>query len=79
MATVNPHKLFKQFLPSVIRYRGEVLSIDAALNRAKVQTGSGALWVTATIALNIGDYVLVEDEIAVRVLPALPYAAVEIS
>ena len=78
MATVNTHKIFKQFLPQVNRSRAEVLSIDSVLNRAKVKSGKGSVWVTATISLEIGDYVLVEDGVAIRVLPALDYLSVTV-
>lgn len=78
MATVNAHKRFQQFLPQVVRYRAKVLVVDAALNRAQVEHGSSNEWITATINLAVDDQVMVEDGQAVRVLPALPYAAVEV-
>ena len=78
MATVNITKQFKSLLTDTIRFRAEILVVDEALNRVKVQWGTYNLWVTAISSLAVGDQVLVEDDKVVSKLPNLEYVRVEV-
>jgi hypothetical protein len=78
MATVNITKQFKSLLTNTIRFRAQVLVVDNTLNRIKVKWGSFNIWVSSSASLNVGDYVLVEDETIISKLADLPYSEVQI-
>lgn len=74
MATLNPYKRFQKLIAGNPRIRAQIVGVDGALQRVKVQYTNGSEWVNGTGS--IGEYVMVEGDQVVGKLPALPFAQV---
>lgn len=78
MASNNPWKKFEAMLPSTVRVRGRVLSVDTLRGTSLIeQVGGGRLKVNGT-GVPAGRWVLTDNGNIVTQLPDLPFARVEV-
>lgn len=79
MATVNPWARFRDLLPTPVRYRAEVISVDTVRGTTYVALSTGQrITVTGTSA-SAGSQVLVTDGVITATLPNLPFSRAEIA
>lgn len=78
MATVNPWSRFRALLPSQVRYRAEVVSVDTVRGTSYVELSSGdRITVTGTSAA-AGAQVMIVDGVISATLPSLPFGRLEV-
>ena len=78
MATVNPWARFRALLPTQVRYRAEVISIDTVRGTSYVELSTGdRITVSGTSAV-AGAQVMVTDGAITATLPSLPFSRVEV-
>ena len=78
MATVNPWARFRALLPSQVRYRATVVSVDTVRGTSYVELSSGdRITVTGTSAA-AGAQVMIVDGVSVATLPSLPFGRIEV-
>lgn len=78
MATVNPWARFRALLPTQVRFRAEVISIDTVRGTSYVELSTGdRITVSGTSAV-AGAQVMVTDGAITATLPSLPFSRVEV-
>ena len=78
MATVNPWARFRALLPTQVRFRAEVISIDTVRGTSYVELSTGdRITVSGTSAV-AGSQVMVTDGAITATLPNLPFSRVEV-
>ena len=78
MATVNPWARFRALLPTQVRYRAEVISIDTVRGTSYVELSTGdRITVSGTSAV-AGAQVMVTDGAITATLPSLPFSRIEV-
>ena len=78
MATVNPWARFRALLPTQVRFRAEVISIDTVRGTSYVELSTGdRISVSGTSAV-AGAQVMVTDGAITATLPSLPFSRVEV-
>jgi hypothetical protein len=78
MATVNPWSRFRALLPSQVRYRAEVISVDTVRGTSYIELSSGQrITVTGTSAA-AGAQVMIVDGVIAATLPSLPFSRIEV-
>lgn len=78
MASNNPWKKFEAMLPSTVRVRGRVLSVDTLRGTSLIEQVGGARLKVNGTGIPVGRWVLTENGNVVTQLPDLPFARVEI-
>ena len=78
MATVNPWARFRALLPTQVRFRAEVISIDTVRGTSYVELSTGdRISVSGTSAV-AGAQVMVTDGAITATLPSLPFSRIEV-
>lgn len=70
MATINKLLMFRALSPEQTSWRGEVLTVDTALQQVKVKRGATfSMWIPTAMTLQVGDQVLVKNKAVISKLP----------
>ena len=77
MATVNPWARFRALLPTQVRYRAEVISIDTVRGTSYVELSTGDRITVSGTSAAAGSQVMVTDGAITATLPSLPFSRVE--
>ena len=78
MATVNPWARFRALLPTQVRYRAEVISIDTVRGTSYVELSTGDRTTVSGTPAAAGSQVMVTDGAITATLPSLPFSRVEV-
>ena len=78
MATVNPWARFRALLPTQVRYRAEVISIDTVRGTSYVELSTGDRITVSGTSAAAGAQVMVTDGAITATLPSLPFSRVEV-
>ena len=78
MATVNPWARFRALLPTQVRYRAEVISIDTVRGTSYVELSPGDRITVSGTSAAAGTQVMVTDGAITATLPSLPFSRVEV-
>ena len=78
MATVNPWARFRALLPTQVRYRAEVISIDTVRGTSYVELSTGDRITVSGTSAAAGSQVMVTDGALTATLPSLPFSRVEV-
>ena len=78
MATVNPWARFRALLPTQVRFRAEVISIDTVRGTSYVELSTGARITVSGTSAAAGAQVMVTDGAITATLPSLPFSRVEV-
>ena len=78
MATVNPWARFRALLPTQVRYRAEVISIDTVRGTSYVELSTGDRITVSGTSAAAGSQVMVTDGAITATLPSLPFSRVEV-
>ena len=78
MATVNPWGRFRALLPTQVRYRAEVISIDTVRGTSYIELSSGDRITVSGTSAATGAQVMVTDGAITATLPSLPFSRVEV-
>ena len=78
MATVNPWARFRALLPTQVRFRAEVISIDTVRGTSYVELSTGDRITVSGTSAAAGAQVMVTDGAITATLPSLPFSRVEV-
>ena len=78
MATVNPWARFRALLPTQVRFRAEVISIDTVRGTSYVELSTGDRITVSGTSAAAGAQVMVTDGAITATLPSLPFIRVEV-
>ena len=78
MATVNPWARFRALLPTQVRFRAEVISIDTVRGTSYVELSTGDRITVSGTSAAPGSQVMVTDGAITATLPSLPFSRVEV-
>ena len=78
MATVNPWARFRALLPTQVRYRAEVISIDTVRGTSYVELSTGDRITVSGTSAAAGAQVMVTDGAITATLPSLPFSRIEV-
>ena len=78
MATVNPWARFRALLPTQVRYRAEVISIDTVRGTSYVELSTGDRITVSGTSAAVGSQVMVTDGAITATLPSLPFSRIEV-
>ena len=78
MATVNPWARFRALLPTQVRYRAEVISIDTVRGTSYVELSTGDRITVSGTSAATGSQVMVTDGAITATLPSLPFSRIEV-
>ena len=78
MATVKPWARFRALLPTQVRYRAEVISIDTVRGTSYVELSTGDRITVSGTSAAAGSQVMVTDGAITATLPSLPFSRVEV-
>ncbi len=78
MATVNPWARFRALLPTQVRFRAEVISIDTVRGTSYVELSTGDRITVSGTSAAAGSQVMVTDGAITATLPSLPFSRVEV-
>ena len=78
MATVNPWARFRALLPTQMRFRAEVISIDTVRGTSYVELSTGDRITVSGTSAAAGSQVMVTDGAITATLPSLPFSRVEV-
>lgn len=78
MATVNPWARFRALLPTQVRFRAEVISIDTVRGTSYVELSTGDRITVSGTSAAAGAQVMVTDGAITATLPSLPFSRIEV-
>lgn len=78
MATVNPWARFRALLPSQVRYRATVVSVDMVRGTSYVELSSRDRITVSGTSAAAGTQVMVTDGTITATLPSLPFSRLEV-
>ena len=78
MATVNPWARFRALLPTQVRFRAEVISIDTVRGTSYVELSTGDRITVSGTSAAAGAQVMVTEGAITATLPSLPFSRVEV-
>ena len=78
MATVNPWARFRALLPTQVRYRAEVISIDTVRGTSYVELSTGDRITVSGTSAAAGSQVMVTGGAITASLPSLPFSRLEV-
>ena len=78
MATVNPWARFRALLPTQVRFRAEVISIDTVRGTSYVELSTGDRITVSGTSAAAGAQVMVTDGAITATLPSLPFNRIEV-
>ena len=78
MATVNPWARFRALLPSQVRYRAEVISVDTVRGTSYIELSYGQRVTVTGTSATAGAQVMIVDGVIAATLPRVPFSRIEV-